>query len=44
MIPIESAKYFDMIVCSSSIHKFFNEELFKFDEIDFKTLLKQKKL
>lgn len=44
MIPTESAKYFDMIVCSSPIHKFFYEELLKFDEIDFKTLLKQKKL
>lgn len=44
MIPIESAKYFNMIVCQSPIHKFFNEKLLKFDEIDFKTLLKQKKL
>lgn len=43
MAPIESAKYFDMIVCHSSIHKFFYEELLKFDKIDFKTLLKQKK-
>lgn len=44
MIPVESAKYFDMIVCSCPRHKFFEESLFKFDKIDFKALLKQKKL
>lgn len=44
MIPIEAAKDFDMIVCYCPIHKFFDENIFKFDEIDFKTLLKQKKL
>lgn len=44
MIPIESAKDFDMIVCNCPIHKFFDENVFQFDEIDFKTLLKQKKL
>lgn len=44
MIPIESAKDFDMIVCYCPIHKFFYEQLFQFDKINFKTLLKQKKL
>lgn len=44
MIPIESADYFDMIVCRCPIHKFFDVNLFKFDKIDFKTLLKQKRL
>lgn len=44
MIPIESAKDFDMIVCYCPRHKFFYEDLFRLDKIDFKTLLKQKKL
>ncbi len=44
MIPIESAKDFDMIICDCPRHKFFNESVFKFDEIDFETLFKQQKL
>lgn len=44
MIPVESAKEFDMIVCYCPIHKFFEENLFQFDKIDFNTLLKQRKL
>ncbi|MEY8727795.1 hypothetical protein AALN28_19305 [Bacteroides xylanisolvens] len=44
MIPIESAKYFDMLVCHTFMDKFFYVKLLKFDEIDFKTLLKQKTL
>lgn len=44
MIPIESAKDFEMIICDCPRHKFFNESVFDFDEIDFQTLLKQQKL
>lgn len=44
MIPTESAKYFDMLVCDCPIAKFMDVNLIKFDKIDFMTLLKQRKL
>lgn len=44
MIPVESAKYFDLIVRHCYLHLFINEEFFQYDAIDFTTLLKNKKL
>lgn len=43
MIPTESAKYFDMIVCQASRQKFIHNYFLMFDKINLKALLKHLK-